>query len=105
MSKKNKPLDLEALLGVWPAVAAVPPAGFADRVLAAATAPAPAAVVKLVPARTAPPPSSRWAFLGAAALAAAFVLLPLFVYHTSSRSQHLSNATAAASPDLGFERD
>lgn len=103
MSKKDKPLDLEALLGVWPAVAAVPSAGFADRVLAAATAPA--VPVKLVPARAARPPSSRWAFLGAAALAATFVLLPLFVYHTSSRSQHLSNATAAASPDLGFERD
>jgi hypothetical protein len=99
MSKRDKPLDLEALLGAWPAVAAVPSAGFADRVLAAATVPA--VPIKLV---TAPPPSTRRAFFAGAALAAAFVLVPLFVYRTARPSQQPS-ITAAASPDLGFERD
>jgi hypothetical protein len=100
MSKKDKPLDLEALLGVWPALATVPPVGFADRVLAAATA-TPAVPLKLV---TTPPPSTRRAFFAGAALAAAFVLVPLFVYRTARPSQQPA-ITAAASPDLGFERD
>jgi hypothetical protein len=112
MSKRERPLDLEALLDAWPG--ARPSAGFADRVLAAcdlqpavavaaAAAPSPVIAMKR-PARAAAPPSTRRAFLAGAVLAAAFVLVPLFVYR-SARSSPPSVITAAVSPDLGFERD
>jgi len=111
MSRKDRPLDLDALLGTWP-VTAHPPAGFADRVLAACNvapvavaAGAPAQVITLGrPARAAVSPSTRRAFFAGAALAAAFVLVPLFVYR-SARSAQPPTVAAAVSPDLGFERD
>ena len=100
MSKTDKPLDLEALLGIWPG-AAVPSTGFADRVLVACEL-APAPVIPIRP-RAARPPSTRRAFFAGAALAAAFLLVPFFVYRTARSSP--SVVTAAVTPDLGFERD
>ena len=93
--KNRRPLDLDAVLAAWPTAAHSPSAGFADRVLAACDAPvrAPRSVAG----------SSRWWF---AAVAAAVILVPLFVLsRTDGNSDAHSSVASIAEPDLGTQRD
>jgi hypothetical protein len=90
----DRTIDLPSLLELWPE--AKPSSGFADRVLAACD-PARAQARPIVR----PPRRTTW--LAAGALAAAMVLVPLFLYRSARPST--AAPLADASYDLGIERD
>ena len=93
---KDRTIDLDLLLDHWSGATA--PSGFADRVLGALDK-RPAQPAR---ARVASPPR-RAAWLAAGALAAAMVLVPLFVSRSARPSA--TAPVAAITPDLGLDQD